>query len=117
MSPELKGHSAYTRASPSAKMSQAARCRFVSRNGMPKEYAARASAASAGHLIRPVWPATFPRPLAHPVVRWSRNRMASTDPRPAYSGLPVMIWTSGPDRLLDFVNERWLDFSGHRLED
>ena len=43
--------------------------------------------------------------------------MASTDPRPAYSGLPVMIWTSGPDRRLDYVNERWLDFSGHRLEE
>jgi two-component system cell cycle sensor histidine kinase/response regulator CckA len=43
--------------------------------------------------------------------------MASTDPRPAYNGLPVMIWTSGPDRLVDYDNERWLDFSGHRQEE
>ncbi len=43
--------------------------------------------------------------------------MAVTDPHPAYGGLPVMIWTSGPDRGLEYVNERWLDFSGHRLED
>jgi len=43
--------------------------------------------------------------------------MASTDPRPAYSGLPVMIWTSGPDRRCDYVNERWLEFSGRRLEE
>ena len=28
-----------------------------------------------------------------------------------------MIWTSGPDRRLDYVNERWLEFSGHRLEE
>jgi PAS domain S-box-containing protein len=29
---------------------------------------------------------------------------------------PMLIWTSGPDRLCDFFNKRWLDFSGRSLE-
>nr|MBA3259003.1 PAS domain-containing protein [Gemmatimonadales bacterium] len=43
--------------------------------------------------------------------------MSAPDPRPAYSGLPVMIWTAGPDRRSDYFNERWLEFTGRRLED
>jgi PAS domain S-box-containing protein len=29
---------------------------------------------------------------------------------------PVMIWTSGPDKLRDFFNTRWLDFTGRSME-
>jgi PAS domain S-box-containing protein len=43
--------------------------------------------------------------------------MKSPDPRLAYGGLPVMIWTAGLDRQCDYVNERWLQFTGRRLED
>lgn len=29
---------------------------------------------------------------------------------------PVMIWTSGVDKLCTYVNQRWLDFTGRKLE-
>lgn len=29
---------------------------------------------------------------------------------------PVMIWRAGPDKLYDFVNKPWLDFTGRSLE-
>lgn len=43
--------------------------------------------------------------------------MPLSDPHPAYGGLPFMIRTSGPDRRCNYVNERWLEFTGRRLED
>jgi PAS domain S-box-containing protein len=30
---------------------------------------------------------------------------------------PVMIWTSGPDKLCDFFNKPWLDFTGHKMKE
>jgi len=30
---------------------------------------------------------------------------------------PVMIWTSGPDRMYDFFNKGWLDYTGRKMED
>ncbi len=41
--------------------------------------------------------------------------MTPSDPRQAYRGLPVMVWTAGPDRRRDYVNDRWLDFAGQSL--
>ncbi|HEX6107058.1 MAG TPA: ATP-binding protein [Gemmatimonadales bacterium] len=43
--------------------------------------------------------------------------MTSPDPRLAYDGLPVMVWTAGPDRQCDYCNTRWLEFTGRALED
>ncbi|HUF36618.1 MAG TPA: PAS domain-containing protein [Gemmatimonadales bacterium] len=43
--------------------------------------------------------------------------MTSPDPRLAYGGLPAMVWTAGLDRRCDYVNQRWLQFTGRRLEE
>ena len=43
--------------------------------------------------------------------------MTSSDPRPAYGELPVMVWTTGPDGGCDYVNQRLLDFTGRTLEE
>src|SRR6185369_11784083 len=29
---------------------------------------------------------------------------------------PTTLWTTGPDKLCDFVNQRWLAFTGRKLE-
>jgi PAS domain S-box-containing protein len=42
--------------------------------------------------------------------------MTFPDPRRAYDGLPVMVWTAGPDRGCDYFNDRWLEFTGRPLE-
>ena len=41
--------------------------------------------------------------------------MTSPDPRLAYGGLPVMVWTAGPDHRCDYLNERWMEFTGRPL--
>jgi PAS domain S-box-containing protein len=38
--------------------------------------------------------------------------MTPTDPRLAYGSLPVLIWTVRPDGTCDYLNERWIDFTG-----
>jgi len=43
--------------------------------------------------------------------------MTSPDPRLAYGGLPVMVWTAKPDGGFDYVNQRWLRFTGRSLEE
>jgi PAS domain S-box-containing protein len=43
--------------------------------------------------------------------------MTSPDPRLAYGNLPVMVWTAGPDRRCDYVNHRWLEFTGRSQDE
>ena len=43
--------------------------------------------------------------------------MTSPDPRLAYGGLPVMLWTAGPDLRCDYVSERWVQFTGRPPEE
>jgi PAS domain S-box-containing protein len=38
--------------------------------------------------------------------------MTSTDPRLVLGVLPVLLWTSGPDGALDYLNERWSEYTG-----
>jgi PAS domain S-box-containing protein len=37
--------------------------------------------------------------------------------RLAANSAPVMIWSSGTDRLCDYFNDRWLQFTGRKLEE
>lgn len=37
--------------------------------------------------------------------------------RSVANAAPVMIWMSGPDKLCNFFNNGWLDFTGRRIED
>ena len=43
--------------------------------------------------------------------------MGPADFRTAYDALPVIVWTSPGDRRWDYVNPRWPEFTGRRLED
>jgi PAS domain S-box-containing protein len=43
--------------------------------------------------------------------------MTSFDPRLAYGGLPVMMWTANGDRGCDYFNQRRLEFTGRRLDE
>jgi two-component system cell cycle sensor histidine kinase/response regulator CckA len=43
--------------------------------------------------------------------------MTLTDPRLAYSSLPVLIWTAGADGTCDYLNERWSEFTGVPVAD
>lgn len=43
--------------------------------------------------------------------------MGPADLRTAYDALPVIVWSSPGDRRWDYVNPRWPEFTGRRLED
>jgi two-component system, cell cycle sensor histidine kinase and response regulator CckA len=43
--------------------------------------------------------------------------MTLTDPRLAHDVLPVLLWTSGPDGACDYVNGRWMEFTGRPVSD
>jgi two-component system, cell cycle sensor histidine kinase and response regulator CckA len=36
----------------------------------------------------------------------------SADDRPSYDALPAIVWTAGSDGACDYVNARWLEFTG-----
>ena len=43
--------------------------------------------------------------------------MVQADFRTAYDGLPIIVWTSPGGRGWDYVNPRWTEFTGRRIED
>jgi PAS domain S-box-containing protein len=43
--------------------------------------------------------------------------MSPTDPRLAYTGLPILIWTAGPDGSCDYLSERWTECTGRPVAD
>ena len=43
--------------------------------------------------------------------------MSPADFHAAYDALPLVVWTSPGDRRWDYVNPRWPEFTGRRLED
>jgi len=40
-----------------------------------------------------------------------------SDPRLAFAALPALIWTSGPDGAVDYLNERWSEYTGHHRDE
>src|SRR6266545_5281489 len=51
------------------------------------------------------------RERAEQALRESEERF-----RVMTDAVPLMIWMSGPDKRCDYFNKRWLDFTGHTLE-
>jgi two-component system cell cycle sensor histidine kinase/response regulator CckA len=43
--------------------------------------------------------------------------MTLTDARLAHGILPVLIWTAGPDGACDYLNDRWIEFTGRPVAD
>ena len=43
--------------------------------------------------------------------------MTQMDPRLAHDALPVLLWTAGPDGACDYVNERWVEFTGRPVSE
>jgi len=46
-----------------------------------------------------------------------RNTAMEIDLNRVLDGLPVMVWTAVPDGRIDFVNQRWSDYTGLSLDD
>ena len=63
-------------------------------------------------LLAAVFAGALARQQAERAVRESEERFL----RMADSA-PVMVWLSGPDGRRTYVNQRWLDFTGRRLDD
>jgi PAS domain S-box-containing protein len=63
-------------------------------------------------LLAAVFAGALARLHAERAVRESEERFV----RMADSA-PVMVWLSGPDGRRTYVNQRWLDFTGRRLDD
>jgi PAS domain-containing protein len=51
------------------------------------------------------------RKLAKEVLQQSQDSV-----RLIIDTIPTMAWTVRPDRAVDFVNQRWLDYTGLSLE-
>jgi PAS domain S-box-containing protein len=52
------------------------------------------------------------RKRAEEVARTSEKEL-----RDVVNAVPAFVWTTHPDGALDFVNERWMEFTGLRLQD
>src|SRR5258708_21727298 len=46
-----------------------------------------------------------------------RNTTMEADLSCVLDGLPAMVWTAVPDGRIDFVNQRWSDYTGLSLDD
>jgi PAS domain S-box-containing protein len=51
------------------------------------------------------------RKEAEDALRWSEDRI-----RLIIDTIPVMAWCLGPDGVVDFLNQRWMDYAGLSLE-
>src|SRR3981081_4102567 len=52
------------------------------------------------------------RSLAHEILRQSEDSL-----RLIVDTIPTMAWTVRPDGAVDFVNQRWLDYTGLTLQE
>ena len=63
-------------------------------------------------LLADVFASALARQRAERAVRESEERF-----RRMADSAPVMVWLSGPDGRRTYVNQRWLDFTGRRLDE
>ena len=48
----------------------------------------------------------------HRRLQAATGSSGDTDSRLSYGALPALVWTTGPDGACDYVNARWLEFTG-----
>jgi PAS domain S-box-containing protein len=91
-------------------------CRIVQPDGSTSWVRLRAYPVrdAQGHCYRIVGTAHefTKRKLAEQEVKQTENRL-----RLIIDTLPTMVWTLEPDGAVDFVNQRWMDYTGLSLEE
>src|SRR6478609_3476670 len=60
---------------------------------------------------------SLPLTARDPPAAKKRNTTMEVDLSDVRDGLPAMVWTAVPDGSIDFVNQRWSDYTGLSLGD
>ena len=61
---------------------------------------------------------TAPRPIPYAAVKDGPDTATLPDQyRLAIDSIPGLVWTAQPDGYIDFLNQRWLDYTGLTLEE